>query len=627
MEPATEADPDDPESGKFKRREFTGRQYPEARDDDDNPKIVSARFSLQPDDLKALDGIKGVEPDMYLEVTKRADSMIRSKLSLDLPRDPRPRERVRKQLSRTVDSGWLPRDALPDENDEVTEASRSLHQLAETLLEQLNEAPEDLSSIQIGEIRDLAERLENSVGESKRKTVQALPEQLHAFADVEAKPNPTDRARNILLRRLPVFLLFDDPQRTLASSYSWEEDSNQHPALGNLLALADTTFERLRDVALDPERKEELQTAEFLANETLEREFRAWHQAKLAVSIRADQNGLELHIRDLETKQHTRLDERSSGLRSFVALIAFCATQAQGRKPLLLVDEAENHLHYEAQANLLKVFERQSVAQNVIYTTHSIGCLPEDLGSTIRVVAPKTSIESEIRNSFWSGDPVGLTPLMLAMGANALAFSPARFAVIGEGPTEAILLPTVLREARGGDPYETLGFQVVPGVAEVHPDDVFDLEREVGEVVFLIDSDPGGKGHVKSKFSERAEKEGRVIELGDGEIPGLCTEDLIRAELLLSAFNQVLSETRPKRIAPLQLADLPTSARSRFFENWCIERSIKPLSKPLIAQRVLDLGAQRQGGILDPTHKAIVKSLQQRLKRIFARKRKTTKSR
>ena len=68
--------------------------------------------------------------------------------------------------------------------------------------------------------------------------------------------------------------------------------------------------------------------------------------------------------------------ERSAGLRQFVALLAFIEHEAADEDVILLVDEAEAHLHYDAQADLVRVFSKQTVADKIIYTTHSAGCLP-----------------------------------------------------------------------------------------------------------------------------------------------------------------------------------------------------------------------------------------------------------
>jgi hypothetical protein len=616
VEPPQEEDPENPDKGKFRTREFSGRMFPE-RDEEENPLIVSARFSLESDDWKAIEGIKGVHKSLEFQVNKRADSGIRWQLYPRPQRDLKSRAKVLGQLGRVVENSWLSDEPIPDEEGNVTEESTSLHGEAVRVLDALNQAGEDLGSDFVSDLREFADALEDAAADDDRKTVQGLPDALRELADIEATPNPWNEVGRILNRRKPVFLLFDDAQRTLRSFYSWDEDLGAHPALGNLLSLADVNFKRLGAAAADADRTDELQTLEYLANETLEKEFEAWHQSDLSVSLRAQPGGLEIQIRDRETKKHTRLEERSAGLRSFVALIAFCATHAGGQTPILLIDEAENHLHYEGQANLLKVFERQSVAQSVIYTTHSIGCLPEDLGTSIRVVAPTSSYESDIRNSFWSGDAVGLTPLMLAMGATAMAFTPSRNAVIGEGKTEAILLPTLLREARGRDPYEHLGYQVVPGLAEVPAEDVPELEADAGEVVFLIDSDKGGKNHAKSKLSDRAARDGRVFELGDGQVPGLCIEDLVQPNLLAAAFNEVLDKTRPSCTDRLAAEDLPDVARSKFLEVWCEQRQIEPISKPRVAQVVLDLAREKSKRILVPSHKPVLRDLHKKFTEAF----------
>lgn len=461
-------------------------------------------------------------------------------------------------------------------------------------------------------MRDFADRLKERREAEKRATVNKLAAELVDLAEKEDTPNRNQTAGSRLRKRRPVFLLFGEAERDLASSYTWDEDPDELPALRNLLGLAELTYSDLRDIAIDPDRKDELSTVELNANNLLTEVFESWHQSELAVSLRADPTGLYFHMRDLVSNEHTRMEERSSGLRSFVALIAFCTTHARGQTAILLVDEAETHLHYEAQADLLRVFERQNAAQSVIYTTHSIGCLPEDLGSAIRVVAPVGN-KSKILNSFWSGNAVGLTPMMLAMGANALAFTPARYAVIAEGRSDAILLPTLLREARDADPYERLGFQIVPGVAEVHTEDAADLEHEAGNVVYVIDSDQGGLAHAGA-LSERASQEGRVVELGGGDHPGLCLEDLVRGDLLIEAFNRILTRTRSDYDGELRLSELPSIERSSFLETWAQDRGLEPLSKPFMAQEIVDMGRDRNENLLTPEYRQLTRDLCARLR-------------
>lgn len=621
LEPPVDEEEDSQEAldWRFARREFSGRRHPGPREGDENPKILAARFSLEAEDRKALAGLPGATvPGRTFEVTKRADGALRRRLFPPLKRELALRHELARSLARGVKAGWFPVDPVPGPDGEPpADEEEGLRDRAEGLVALLGEAEENLGEAQVALVRSFGLDLARTIAKSAPKEARELPAQAAELADREEKEHPNDRAERRLFESRPVFLLFDDAERTLHSTYAWDQDIIRSPALANLLALADVDFAGLRDLATDGDRKEELQTTEMLANKTLEERFDVWKQAKLSVSLRIEPSGLEIQIRDRLTLEHTRLDERSAGLRSFVALIAFCATRAEGRKPILLVDEAENHLHYEAQADLLRVFERQKIAQAIIYTTHSVGALPEDLGGAIRVVAPQSSARSEIRNSFWSGDPVGLTPMMLAMGATALAFTPARFAVVGEGRTEAIVLPTLLREARGGDPYRRLGFQVVPGLSEVHRDDVPDLERQAGHVVFLRDSDEGGERLELDKLSERARADGRVLELGDGEIPGLCIEDLLRADYLVDAFNDVLARCRPSCTERLASEELPTVSRGRFLVDWCTDRGLDELSKPLIGQEVVDRGRVEDEPIIEPDRKEHVRRLYDRLGAAF----------
>src|SRR5260370_19152141 len=102
----------------------------------------------------------------------------------------------------------------------------------------------------------------------------------------------------------------------------------------------------------------------------------------------------------------------------------------------------------------------QRIARQVIYATHSVGCLPPDIGCGIRVLLGEKDAErSRIANSYWSVNPtgdekVGYTPLLFAMGAQLLALTIPRFGVIVEGPSDAILLPSLLREAAGLTSYD-----------------------------------------------------------------------------------------------------------------------------------------------------------------------------
>ena len=339
-----------------------------------------------------------------------------------------------------------------------------------------------------------------------------------------------------------------------------------------------------------------------------------WGQRKLAVALHIDPTGIEIQIQDRERNKLMRFNEGSAGLQRYVALIAFVYhyAEAERENPVLLIDEAETHLHYEAQAELVRVLERQAAAQSVIYTTHSIGCLPEDLGAAIRVVEVLAYERSRILASAWSGR-IGLSPLVLAMGANALAFTPARSAVIGEGPSEAILLPTLFRQARPrADHDDPIGFQVAPGISEVDERDAVELEAEAGNVVYLIDSDQGGRDHAH-KLPQRAHDEGRVIEVQQDGGVASCLEDFLDPAIFVDAFNSVVEETRDGIADRITVDDLQESDRGTWTKQWFETRGEELISKTHLAERILELGRARNKRIISAGRRDEVRRLHELL--------------
>jgi len=186
-------------------------------------------------------------------------------------------------------------------------------------------------------------------------------------------------------------------------------------------------------------------------------------------------------------------------------------------------------LHYDAQADLIQMLSHQQQAAQVIYTTHSAGCLPKDLGTGVRLVEPNKDQErSGVENWPWQKDQ-GFGPLLLGMGASTLAFVPTRAALIGEGGSEIVLLPTLIREAVG---LQALDFQVAPGAAEASRAAIAHIDFQGSKVAWLVDGDEGGADNRRHLRASNIPPE-RIFTLG-GEGGGLTTEDLVFRQTPLS---------------------------------------------------------------------------------------------
>jgi energy-coupling factor transporter ATP-binding protein EcfA2 len=283
------------------------------------------------------------------------------------------------------------------------------------------------------------------------KKYEGLLAGLHEPIEYEELPSFRARVNEALRGRVPQFVQFTDLARDLRSEYDLtnEDAPPDGAAIHNLLALAGTNWWQMLEVMQsgDPGRKEAyLETL----NELLEQRVAlTWEASELRVKARIDGTTLAI-LMSMQAHDYVTFDQHSDGLRQFVALRAFLAREGREIAPIVLIDEAETHLHYDAQADVVAVFEEQEDAAQIVYTTHSAGCLPRDLGLAIRAVVPEVvegedgaeiaGDHSRVINKFWT-EGRGYSPLLLAMGAGALAFSATQKAVVTEGMSDVICCP------------------------------------------------------------------------------------------------------------------------------------------------------------------------------------------
>lgn len=446
--------------------------------------------------------------------------------------------------------------------------------------------------------------------EGGRKLRAAL-ESVVAWASRE---DPGPKACDQVWSRSPDFVLFDEADRSIQSAYTLSEDLAADPpaALDNLAGVASLDLVELHRFMTAGNRSRR-RTAIVQANRRMDDIFAgAWKQSRLSVQFELDGDQLRIELME-DGGIVTTFDERSAGLRMFVALFAFLKAHGLGRPPVLLIDEAENHLHIDAQADLVSMFVAQEYAMKVIYTTHSPACLPPDLGTGIRTVVPRkdNSQVSDIMNSFWQG-AAGFSPLMLAMGAAAAAFTPARNVVLAEGATEMVLLPTLLRAATG---LMDLPYQVAPGLSEVPKDFLPQLDLEAARVAYLVDGDDGGSALTKTLLA--AGVPGVVIVSLD--LPGI--ENAIDLDAYRDAIAALLPECNPDLAAhslpdPHNLTPGESESYANAFSAWLEERSVKVPSKVAVANWLVQNGrgtpAQSRIDSLVDVHSRIVTALEHR---------------
>jgi len=542
--------------------------------------VVRARFLLDDDDQAELADLDLVGSLSEFSVYRDRDGTKRTGVSPALSRNPEPFQEARQALTRCRDlySTWFMdppgtegAGAWATELDDVlkrpdeqwpTEATNA----AESLIDLLQAEAGDLSNNDVAAI------------DTARKTAAALV----AVRALSQKPHPAEEARRRLGKRCPDFVLFAERDRTLETLYNLADRNLRAAppqALVNLLTVAGTSIADIW-AAKNSEDVTRLKTLVKRANRRLEQRLSgAWRQSRLTVSLDTDAEWLQVLVDELdESGARTAITERSDGLKTFLALTCFLAAREMSPAPILLIDEAETHLHYDAQADLIDFLMNQTEASQVIYTTHSPGCLPPDLGTGVRFVEPDAARRdvSVLRADFWSRSEPGFSPLLFAMGAGAAAFSALRYALLTEGAADMILLPTLIRRATGAS---NLAYQVAPGLSGFNDD--LGMEEVAARVAYLVDGDAEGRKY-KKRLTDASISAERIWALPKG----MATEDLLDINVYLAAVNALLKDAgQALQLGPDDLAD--TETVSKAVASACARHGVKAPGKVAVASKLI----------------------------------------
>jgi AAA domain, putative AbiEii toxin, Type IV TA system len=528
-------------------------------------------------------------------------------------RDRAPRRAVRQTLA-SQSERWWPAVEEVDQSDDAG-ADTEAHPAADephfapdlgrvnNLIAALDSEDATLPETVPSELRELSNEIDPHD--------EALATQLRQLADAEAAAPPHEQASDLLWQRMPRFVRFDERARLLESEYDLNAaDTSAGTALGNLVRLAELDVGGLIQ-AINAGETGTVRDIRERANATLATRMEAWQQnPRIAVVLENEGALLRIHVQS-GTGPTMAFRERSDGLRQFVALVALTAHQPNPVPPILLIDEVETHLHYNAQADLIEVLTTQAAASQVVYTTHSAACLPQDLGLGVRVVETLgEQTASTVRQNFWQDEHPGLGALLMAMGASSLVYVTLRPAIIAEGGSDLIFLPSLLREAIARD---SLGFAVVPGASTTPPERIAGLGLQGVKTVWVLDADDGGRAR-RSQLIAADVPEDRVVLLADqGDLE---IEDLVAPETYVRAVLDYLRDVGATD--EFNDSDLPdgTCRRHDAVEAWCDARQVRKPSKIAIANNVIDLVGQVP--LLDAARADELRRLHSHVEALFA---------
>jgi predicted ATP-dependent endonuclease of OLD family len=588
----------------------------------DDKEIIKYHFYLNNEDKEELKEIPEAEKVNNFFVSKLANGDLIGSFEPHIERDISSRKNILKLLKQSNNNKKIIERFLKI-IEEFKKNNQNLNiENLNDIIQKLDTDEESLSKDVLNLLDETYLIFERLTEEKNPKYIHELFDSLSALIENEKREVPEQEVRDILLNKVPEFMLFDDSARNLKPEYNLD-DTNilLENSLQNLMATAKID---LRHLIEEIKKGNDGEVEEIIeaGNTQLKNKFKAWKQSSVFPRIKQDNNILKVLIgeKDGSASTYDDIAQRSDGLRQFMALFTFVnATPSTNNKPkILLIDEAETHLHYDAQADFIQMLTSQNLVEKVIYTTHSMGCLPEDLGMGIRfieaVVDEKKSI---INNWFWKdssgNDKVGFSSILFGMGASTLAFIPLRNSLITEGPVDFILLPTLFREATEDN---ILGFQIVPGLSNASKEQIIKLDNQSSDTAYITDSDHG-KSKLYRVLKDAGIDENRIFCLPEyNKNVGLAIEDIISKEIYHKVIQKEIEKYNPNSDIQIKSEDIHDNDRANAVDEFCKTNNMNPPSKREVAFSLLEEKANGKS-ILDQKYKDELSQIVKKIKEVF----------
>src|SRR6185437_12524025 len=235
-----------------------------------------------------------------------------------------------------------------------------------------------------------------------------------------------------------------------------------------------------------------------------------WLQKDVSFEIEVDGTTLNILAQDNNVGMPVRLSRRSTGFRWYVSCAwKFThASKGQYQGCVLLLEEPGIHLHYSAQRDLLRLFERLEEANTILYTTHLASMV--DLGHPERVrIVEAHGHHASVRAGVVSSQkaPMAVIEMSFGLTGNMAGLLGNRRTLIVEGGDDALIINKLSRVLRASGK-EGLSESIYLWPAQGAPKTPMYAAFAIGQgwdSGVLLDSDSAGN-EAKKKIEENCLK-------------------------------------------------------------------------------------------------------------------------
>ncbi len=406
---------------------------------------------------------------------------------------------------------------------------------------------------------------------------------------------------SLIWPRAPKFLYFDEYYQMKGqanlNALIGREDAKQlldsdYPLIG-LINLARLDHRKLVETKNTTELKNKLEGA---GNHLTNRIVKYWSQNR-HIQMRFDvrdakpedpegmQTGVNVwgEVYDTVHWAHTPLRSRSRGFVWFFSFLAWYEdVKRQKQNVILLLDEPGLSLHGRAQADLLRYFEEELAAHQLIYTTHSPFMIDsakfervrivQDLGIDAKEALPRDQDGTKVLTNVFDATDDSLFPLQGALGyeiQQTLFIGPNSLVV--EGPADLLYLRAVSAELeREGRVSLSEEWVITPvGGSGRVPAFVALLAPQKGmNVATLLDIQEGDRAQIEDLYKKKLLQKKQVATYADFAAKKEAdVEDMFERDFYVQLVN---AEFAKQMKVPIDLAKLnakdPRILRS--IEEW-----------------------------------------------------------
>jgi len=318
-----------------------------------------------------------------------------------------------------------------------------------------------------------------------------------------------------------------DHLHTRKGQVTWDQLTNDEQTVSIILDLAKINLPDWLAKGQNTEGRTIRSFDKKQASAFLSKQFQdLWLQKDVSFDIEVDATTLNIFAEDKNVGMPVRLSRRSTGFRWHVSFAwKFThASKGQYKNCILLLEEPGIHLHYSAQRDLLRVFERLKDSNTILYTTHLASMV--DLGYPERVrIVEAEGHHAVVKSGVVSSQkaPMAVIEMCLGLTGNMAGLLSNRRTLIMEGGDDALLtnkLSAVLRASGREGLSDSIYLWPAQGASKTPMYAAFAIGQGWDSGV-LLDSDPAGneaKKKIESLYLKDLAKEQqqkfRVFQIG-----------------------------------------------------------------------------------------------------------------